>query len=85
MAGQNMASSQELTNEINDQVLNEVGTATAAQKRQKSRHRASVACASCRDRRIRVRINIETIDLAPILTQRPIVCSACRRLGMHTV
>lgn len=27
-------------------------------KRQKSRHRASVACATCRERRIRVRVSI---------------------------
>lgn len=62
MAGQNTASSQELSNDASElKVQNEAGTSTAAQKRQKSRHRASVACASCRDRRIRVCTNFKLL------------------------
>ncbi|KAE9991079.1 hypothetical protein EG327_000551 [Venturia inaequalis] len=74
MAGQNMASSQELTNEINDTVSNAVGNSTAAQKRQKSRHRASVACASCRDRRIRCVVPAGDSE-----------CTQCKRSGIECV
>lgn len=53
-AASNRTSSQELTpeNQLPDKEQSE--TQGSSGKRQKSRHRASVACASCRDRRIRV-------------------------------
>ncbi|QDS70192.1 hypothetical protein FKW77_006514 [Venturia effusa] len=74
MAGQNMASSQDLTTETNDKASKEASTSTAAQKRQKSRHRASVACASCRDRRIRCVVPAGDSE-----------CTQCKRSGIECV
>jgi hypothetical protein len=42
------------TNLQNEDTIKQENVHTSSHKRQKSRHRASVACASCRDRRIRV-------------------------------
>ncbi|KAF2815741.1 uncharacterized protein BDZ99DRAFT_565677 [Mytilinidion resinicola] len=47
---------------------------TAAQKRQKSRHRASVACASCRDRRIRC-----------VVPPGDSECIQCKRSGVECI
>ncbi|KAF2492446.1 hypothetical protein BU16DRAFT_466772, partial [Lophium mytilinum] len=47
---------------------------TAAQKRQKSRHRASVACASCRDRRIRC-----------VVPPGDSECTQCKRSGVECI
>lgn len=49
-------------------------------KRQKSRHRASVACATCRERRIRVRQLLDLRNLRSILTTT--VRGTPRRFGV---
>jgi hypothetical protein len=48
------ATNPELAEEAKDNVNAEPTTLSNAKKHPKARHRASVACASCRDRRIRV-------------------------------
>jgi hypothetical protein len=51
----NTKKDQDLAEEALDKVNSEPGAGSTKSK-QKCRHRASVACASCRDRRIRVRL-----------------------------
>ncbi|KAF2430447.1 hypothetical protein EJ08DRAFT_243853 [Tothia fuscella] len=71
-AAQNAANSQELEDGA-DKSQTETGPSTS-QKRQKSRHRASVACASCRDRRIRCVVPAGDAE-----------CTQCRRSGIECV
>lgn len=51
----------ELPNAVESQNQQDSETGTSS-KRQKSRHRASVACASCRERRIRVSLDMMRFD-----------------------
>lgn len=54
---------QDLASEAKDKVGSEPSAASNAKKQAKTRHRASVACASCRDRRIRVSFTRSTFIL----------------------
>ena len=76
----NSKDSQDLTEESKDQVSSELDS-SSGQKKQKCRHRASVACASCRDRRIRV----STMSCCPTWVLTRAVCRSGGRVGMHSV
>jgi hypothetical protein len=54
---QDDTSSPEIAAEAKDNVNSDTAAAPNPKKQPKTRHRASVACASCRDRRIRVCIS----------------------------
>lgn len=79
----NAKKDQDLAEEALDKVNSEPGTGSTTNK-QKYRHRASVACASCRDRRIRVRLDLScTVLVAGYANVQSVLCHKMR-LNAHS-
>lgn len=87
----NAKKDQELAEEALDKVTTEPGAA-ASKNKQKCRHRASVACASCRDRRIRVCCwSREVVGYSHLTRVQCVVpageseCTQCKRSGIECI